>query len=387
MKVNMSTLTPLWTGGIEKNSDRIHAPGIMGSLRWWYEGIIRGLGGYACNGHKSGDSLPSCSFDPKGDFQSQIKKICPVCRLFGCTGWRRQFKLDISGLDGIPLFFWSSSKVYPMAGNWLWRIFGGQATGGTKSGRGQNVKFTFGVNTLWGKNGLIRVIRLSDKEQYLFEKLSLLFSMIDKWGSLAAKSQNGFGVVRFSNLDKESIRLGISSIRSDIKNSIRTNNNKACFSFRDFFSNTYEIPSIQEYLKKGRTIGREADYLRFNNDFIPCAFDVRYKSSVKNPFTGMGQDFGMRPWFKDHGFDRKRVDFIFGTAKPETDEQRSAGKIGVSHLYREKKEDLFHLRVWGYLPENNEEDRIDIEANINQFIYKMFPEARKIKTFDFNREL
>ncbi|MCD6141803.1 type III-B CRISPR module RAMP protein Cmr1, partial [Candidatus Bipolaricaulota bacterium] len=45
MKVKIRTLTPLWTGGADGKVDRVHETGILGSLRWWYEAIVRGLGG------------------------------------------------------------------------------------------------------------------------------------------------------------------------------------------------------------------------------------------------------------------------------------------------------------------------------------------------------
>jgi CRISPR-associated protein Cmr1 len=48
MELLLTTLTPLWSGGVAKGEmDRIHETGILGSLRWWYEAIVRGLGGDA----------------------------------------------------------------------------------------------------------------------------------------------------------------------------------------------------------------------------------------------------------------------------------------------------------------------------------------------------
>ena len=49
LSIRVHTLTPLWTGGVDGTMDRIHETGILGSLRWWYESIVRGLGGSACN--------------------------------------------------------------------------------------------------------------------------------------------------------------------------------------------------------------------------------------------------------------------------------------------------------------------------------------------------
>lgn len=90
----VSTRTPLWTGGIGKTMDRLHATGLMGSLRWWYEVIVRGLGGEACD--PTGDSRHL--YDTKQD-ASPEDQLCSACYLFGATGWRRLFKLDIIPQD------------------------------------------------------------------------------------------------------------------------------------------------------------------------------------------------------------------------------------------------------------------------------------------------
>jgi CRISPR-associated protein Cmr1 len=83
MKITLQTLTPLWTGGVDQTCDRLHETGLIGSLRWWYEALVRGLGGYAC--------------DPTGEDRCPDKDSnrCVVCELFGCTGWARKFRLKL----------------------------------------------------------------------------------------------------------------------------------------------------------------------------------------------------------------------------------------------------------------------------------------------------
>ena len=49
VRYKLTTLTPLWTGGVSGRCDRLHETGIIGSLRWWYEAVVRGLGGEACD--------------------------------------------------------------------------------------------------------------------------------------------------------------------------------------------------------------------------------------------------------------------------------------------------------------------------------------------------
>lgn len=86
MEIELKALTPLWMGGVDQQPDRVHETGLIGSLRWWYEALVRGLGGFAC--------------DPTDEYRcpDQNGKHCVVCELFGCTGWARKFRLQV--LDG-----------------------------------------------------------------------------------------------------------------------------------------------------------------------------------------------------------------------------------------------------------------------------------------------
>jgi len=84
MEIKLKTLTPLWTGGVDQTTDRLHETGLIGSLRWWYEALVRGLGGYACD-PTSEDRCPD-----------KNEQHCVVCELFGCTGWGRKFRLLVT---------------------------------------------------------------------------------------------------------------------------------------------------------------------------------------------------------------------------------------------------------------------------------------------------
>ncbi|MCX8071767.1 MAG: type III-B CRISPR module RAMP protein Cmr1 [Candidatus Binatia bacterium] len=72
--------TDVWTGDADRRGDRTITTGLLGSIRWWFEVLVRGLGGTAC--------------DPTGR-QSQRNSHCVVCELFGCTGWARKFRLEV----------------------------------------------------------------------------------------------------------------------------------------------------------------------------------------------------------------------------------------------------------------------------------------------------
>ena len=84
-------LTVLWTGSVileERNGqikektgpDRLITTGLLGSIRWWFEVLVRGLGGNAC--------------DPT-DTKCEDRNHCVVCELFGCTGWARKFRFEV----------------------------------------------------------------------------------------------------------------------------------------------------------------------------------------------------------------------------------------------------------------------------------------------------
>lgn len=76
-------------------------------MRWWYEAIVRGMGGYACDPSNGG-----CEFNTK-EYEKALKegkgldkaldiglkKVCPACRLFGCTGWKRRFKILVNNFE------------------------------------------------------------------------------------------------------------------------------------------------------------------------------------------------------------------------------------------------------------------------------------------------
>lgn len=80
----MKALTPIWTGNAYKKGDKLKNTGLLGSIRWWFEVVVRGLGGYACDPLDSKKRCP----DDQG-------RRCVVCEFFGCTGWARKFRFEV----------------------------------------------------------------------------------------------------------------------------------------------------------------------------------------------------------------------------------------------------------------------------------------------------
>ncbi len=164
MEVRLTTLTPLWTGGADGTMDRIHETGIIGSLRWWYEAIVRGLGGWACD-----PSRHECP-NRDGDY-------CNVCQVFGATGWRRRFQLKVAQNNTEAI--WSPPdrmlNIRPPGRNRGWFLPPGR------------------MGTL--------TLRL-DGDGKTLSLLAALFLFLEQWGSIGAKPQLGYGVFEIENRDE-----------------------------------------------------------------------------------------------------------------------------------------------------------------------------------------
>lgn len=80
----LKALSPIWTGDANRQGDQLIPTGLLGSIRWWFEVLVRGLDGQACDPSEAGNRCP----DEKG-------RHCVVCELFGCTGWARKFRFDV----------------------------------------------------------------------------------------------------------------------------------------------------------------------------------------------------------------------------------------------------------------------------------------------------
>lgn len=89
-----TALTDIWTGSIDGNHQLLKNTGLLGSIRWWFEVLVRGLGGYACD--PTGDSR--CRPEHYKNITDD-KHHCVVCELFGCTNWARKFRFEVDTLN------------------------------------------------------------------------------------------------------------------------------------------------------------------------------------------------------------------------------------------------------------------------------------------------
>ncbi len=91
----LKALTDIWTGDANGKPGRLIATGLLGSIRWWLEVLVRGLGGSACDPSHHKDNKPGpCPADAIKD-PLKPGHHCVVCELFGCTGWARKFRFEV----------------------------------------------------------------------------------------------------------------------------------------------------------------------------------------------------------------------------------------------------------------------------------------------------
>jgi CRISPR-associated protein Cmr1 len=111
---------PIWTGSVEEiklgkkndkiNNIRLEHTNLLGSIRWWFEVLVRGLEGYACNPGVDKSRCPTKKKKP-GDPGHH----CVVCELFGCTDWARKFRFQVLDNDANPIIHLHKNNNPPKA--------------------------------------------------------------------------------------------------------------------------------------------------------------------------------------------------------------------------------------------------------------------------------
>lgn len=165
LTISIRTLTPIWTGDVNGRCSEIKEIGIIGSLRWWYEAIVRGLGGYACD--PTENNKAKCSVD---------NGFCNVCEIFGANGFKRQFNLAIMQDKTKPA--WEGDTILNIR----------------PPGRSR------GWFLPSGKNGSFDIILRGNSN--VIGYLSSLFLFLESWGALGAKPQLGYGFFEIINRDE-----------------------------------------------------------------------------------------------------------------------------------------------------------------------------------------
>ncbi len=187
LEITLETITPIWTGGADGRADRLHVTGIMGSLRWWYEVMIRSIGGHVCDPSKH-----SCIYDSSQPYAG----LCDVCRVFGATGWSRRFRLIICQ-DNLQPKKPTASRI-DASGRLVLAL-----SSNHPDSRSPGHKWYLTSNPLYGqmKLGIIPTGSVDKEGKEFFDPaiIGALLQLIADRASLGAKPQMGLGVIQVVN--------------------------------------------------------------------------------------------------------------------------------------------------------------------------------------------
>jgi CRISPR-associated protein Cmr1 len=320
----LTMMTPIWTGGVETGKmDRIRETGLIGSMRWWYELIVRGLGGEVCD-PTSDNPEDHCQFDTKTyertkSIDDGLTTVCPVCRLFGCTGWKRRFELQSSATLTEP--FWLATK--DQYGKFNHRWF-------------SEIYETVDNHLAFGNLELCFRWMLGYESQH--KNVKALLSLMAHLGAIGPKPQYGFGV--FSCQNSFSMTESLSIIQHEIAGSWPKKSLAGVYpSLHGYWLLQCTVPGsdVNREFSSVTGFGNVQTFNKYKSRLLPVSFDIRYK------FPGLQQK-GLRQSYRlKHDIMPARK--IFGTTKGD----KFASSVFVSHLYKTNETEAeYQLRVWGF---------------------------------------
>lgn len=339
-KATITMLTPIWAAGADCRCQRLHETGIIGSLRWWYEAIVRGLGGYACD--PTSDRRCELSGKEKSD-EERYQKLCPACWLFGTGGWKRRFRLtaDSDSEDTLKLATLSNNN-----GWWLKKVF--------EESLCKESKLVF------GKVALIFVFPNNQDKEIFLTQLKALLSVMAYCGSIGAKGQYGFG--QFSWEDKDG-KMDVVNALEQIYTFINTHRFKNEANAPDWYS-LEKFWFIELALEKkqfgqfehARLIDSNRKIVELidkNIDkmYLPVSFDIRYKFPSGSKVMGLRQRYYSccLEGSKNKQKAKQKTRKVFGYQNNGNQQQRQGSRVFVSHLYKYRPQDKdYTLRVWGF---------------------------------------
>lgn len=309
MEVKINTLTPLWTGGVDAGKcDRIHETGILGSLRWWMEVLVRGLGGNACD-----PTEQQCLYDPK----KPNNGLCDVCQIFGATGWKRRFRLELIQ-DNTQPNKTVTSTIQAQRSN-------------SKSEKPPTWYFPKDLKDK-PRSGTFTIQIQSLHPDFKPEIIGGLIQFIADWSAIGARPQMGFGAI-----EVEDNRIDTQTLYDWL---ITTAGNKI---YQD-------LPSLQNIFLARIQPKDPQDTFNLKYDLRNCFRSEELirteenKIQVKSKSKGLilKKDRKDGNISKDDG-NKDLRHFIMGTV----DGDRMAAKVKISRSYENDK----LMRVWGWIPE------------------------------------
>ncbi len=325
----LRTLTPLWTGGIDAGqADRIHETGIIGSLRWWYEAILRGCGARVCD-----PTTHDCA-------------SCPACEAYGTTGQRRQWRFTVQG-----------GGQHPFNG------------GAVKIPSGRKGGWYVG-NGFVGDLAMQALPLCNDVPSNVWE---LPLHLAALWGGVGPKTQIGYGVVDVCDEAGNLLEPDADSLLQALPNGNHQDNSLP--DLRHFFFAILEFKASNDWWKQASLINlaiappaRSSGRPQQANDALAKLKDLAshncvpvapaFRNWLRYGNTITTQDGRQRSVSMLGGFARRRerdaTIELFGEVQGDS---RRRSRLNVSFAYPAAKPGFWEIRIWGWIPPSQNYDR------------------------------
>lgn len=322
----IKSLTPIWTGDARGRMTELKETGIIGSMRWWYEALIRGLNGTACDPTACDPTHAKC----RGN------NHCDSCELFGCTGWARKFRLEASPAN--PLEDLSIGTREKRGRKYLKRKIGGFMS----------------IRPL-----TITIIPLRDIAENEWALLNATLKIIEEYGALGAHTSQGNGVISIvqNNLPRQGSLINTENLRSS-KNTPYPN-------LKDFFFLKFQLgfsKNISELIKEKAFWIHSEDDWNFNDKE-----QFRRWEKFWNVFHFLPIAPHIRDAVRHFEENRSRRHAIFGGPG-------MGSKVFVSHGYK-IDDKVSEARIWGYA-DNGIKEKIKSELK-SELKEKLFTDSSK----------
>ena len=345
ISLRLTPLTPLWTGDKDRKCLRALETGILGSLRWWYEVLIRGLGSghYVC--------------DP-ADSTCEEKKHCHACHIFGCTGWARRFRLEVSAFE---------EKFAPFV---IARPDGSDRPAflGYYDNRG------IGSEINGGLMGAV-TLKIKPLREFNINVLKLVLRLATSWG-IGARTQTGFGMVAPHNEFNSQLNLIDFELPGGMpaKNSYllpRPRLDQFFFARislkKDGFQNIKEKVAGHLFItNNGLSFNKPAK--KWDQPYLPTAPWVRKAirrvwhddAAIRHYLMGFvsvkGKPGPLHVSCFKHSVIKKGEKSYCAGCKEDLSESQVIDKMGskiyVSHVYQHPLvADRYEMKVWGWIPD------------------------------------
>ncbi|MDL1970439.1 MAG: type III-B CRISPR module RAMP protein Cmr1 [Candidatus Desulfofervidaceae bacterium] len=340
-KVTLQTLTPVWTGNVERKCKDLRLTGLLGSLRWWFEALVRGMGYKACD--STGEKC-ELKLEKPTDLQSITQKLCPACFLFGTTGWKKRFWVGVEDEDIKQAYDRKIIVEFPQQRGWHY-----------ESGLFGRAKLRFLYENYVFLDG-------TELKGYLPSVLRMLLYFIQEYGMVGAKTALGYGVVRFEegkNKDSED-KTGLLSVSQEdwgkfnrFLSYFKTKEIRDLPNIKDMFCIKFEVTedingvfnkiqefnNIEKFLKiQNGAVSVELKEWRANSWLITTPFVRKeIRKAIKNKFP---QNQPLRH-------------FLMGKV---IGQNTKFSAIQVSHIYQNSNNNL-EFRIWGWLPKSKCQDK------------------------------